>query len=652
MAVRILLLPEQEMSAEMRADRRREELIVRTRKSRNRENSMLSNYWYLYKGWFQDSRWNMLYVILYLTGGVLSLCVGLYIPKIAVWLVMEQASVQRMLGTLAAVGILYFLLLVMQDAGSRLTNAPCHRYRRILQEKILDKTCRTSYSDLEDPDYKAMIERAKQLYEYWNRDVFACIGGSMSFLLLLITIPITAGVLVTLHPALVLIMAAGAWLRYRLNRRSIAWKKKNRDSWIPIERRIDYISGKMVDFSYAKELRLYGADNWLLAKYRKLFRDRGQWMRKQVRQETWVGVLQQAVGLASQIAVYAFLITGVLGGEIGADDFLLYLSFSLSLGNSLNEIAWQTGQMKENMLSISDYRKMMSMPDSGRRVKTDAAAYPVSGGPEITFSHVSFTYPGAEERTLEDIHFTIWPGEKIALVGLNGAGKTTLIKLLCGMYEPTEGEILLNGRSAVRWELEEWYRIFSVVFQDIGVIPATIAENVSACPLEETDREQVKKCLEQAGLWKLVESLPQGMDTCLEKELFREGVNLSGGETQKLLLARAIYRNAPVLVLDEPTSALDAIAENQLYLRYNELTRDRTSLFISHRLASTRFCDRILMLENGRITEEGSHKELLDKKGAYYQLFQVQSHYYQEDRNMDFSSDMDPSWEVSSYVSE
>lgn len=631
--------------------------MMQRRRIRGKENGMLSNYWYLYKGWFQDSRWNILYVILYLTGGVLSMCVGLYIPKIAVSLVMEQASVQRMLGTLASVGIVYFLLLVMQDAGSRLTNAPCHRYRRVLQEKILDKICRTSYSDLEDPDYKMMIEQAKQLYEYWNRDVFACIGGSMFFLLLLITIPVTAGIMVTLHPVLVLILAAGAWLKYRLNQQSIAWEKKNRDSWLPIERRIDYISGKMVDFSYAKELRLYGADNWLLSKYRRLFRDRGQWVRKQVRQEVWVGLLQQAVGLASQIAVYAFLITGVLGGEIGADDFVLYLGFSLSLANSLNEIACRTGQMKENMLSISDYRKMMGMPDSGRRGEAVISAEETSGKipdgpPEITFSHVSFTYPGAEEKTLEDIHFTICPGEKIALVGLNGAGKTTLIKLLCGMYEPTEGEILLNGQPAARWELEEWYRMFSVVFQDIGVIPATIAENVAACPLEEADREQVKRCLEQAGLWKLVEGLPQGIDTCLEKELFREGVNLSGGETQKLLLARAIYRNAPVLVLDEPTAALDAIAENQLYLRYNELTRDRTSLFISHRLASTRFCDRILMLENGRITEEGSHEELLDKKGAYYQLFQVQSHYYQEDRNMDFSSDIDPSWEVSSYVSQ
>lgn len=629
-----------------------------------KENSMLSNYWYLYRGWFQDSRRNALYVAMILTGGILSQYAGLYIPKIAVSLVMEKASAGRLLRTLAAAGLLYFLTMELASAGYMLINAPCHRYRRVLQVKILDRICHTSYSNLEDPDYKMRLERAKELYEHWNRDVFQCIGGSVRYLSLLITIPITAGLLVTLHPVLIVILAAEAGLQYRLGQRKLVWQKKHRDFWLPLERKISYISETMSDFSCAKELRLYGADRWLLSKYGRLFRERGKWKRKQVRNETAVSGLQQAAEMAGQIAVYVFLITGVFEGRIGADDFVLYLGLSLSLTASLNEIAWQTGQMKESMLSIVDYRQMMNLTDregtalpkqegsrEGKAPDSEAPVFP-EGPPEIAFSHVSFAYPGTEEKTLKDIDFIISPGEKVALVGLNGAGKTTLIKLLCGMYEPSEGEILLNGRPASVWERKKWYELFSVVFQDIGAVPATIAENVAACPGEELDREQVKECLEQAGLWELVESLPHGMDTFLEKELFREGVDLSGGETQKLLLARAIYRKVPILILDEPMAALDAVAENRLYQKYDELTADRTSLFISHRLASTRFCDRILMMENGRITEEGSHDELLEKQGTYCRLFQVQSHYYQEDRTEDFSTDMNPLWEVSGYVSE
>ena len=167
---------------------------------------------------------------------------------------------------------------------------------------------------------------------------------------------------------------------------------------------------------------------------------------------------------------------------------------------------------------------------------------------------------------------------------------------------------------------------------------------------EQMDRDRVRRSLEQAGLGETVEALPQGMDTRIPKSMFREGRNLSGGETQKLLLARAIYRDAPILILDEPTAALDAIAENELYQSYGRLTENRTSVYISHRLASTRFCDRILMMEEGRIVEEGSHEELMEKKGAYYRLFRIQSHYYQNDRSEEFSSQLDPSWEVSGYV--
>ena len=621
------------------------------KKQEQKEYSLFSNYWYLYKGYFKNSRWNILFVAMALAGGIATVYARLYVPKIAVGLVMDQVSVGRLLGTMALAELCFYLFSEIQSVGNELLNNPGLKFRHVLEERVLKKICRTAYSNLEDPDYKKKLERAQHLYLHWDRDARECIWQSLYFLHLVITIPITSGLLVTLHPLVVVVMAAGTWLQYQAGKRILTWEKKHRDFWQPLEMKVESINRIMGAFAYAKDLRLYCADRWLMPKYAGLLRERRQWKRKQMKHDVGVGAVTMAVEAARQAAVYGFLIWGVLEGRVGADDFVLYVGLALSLSNAMSQIASSLRRLRENELSILDYRRMINMPDSRRGDGQNAPEAMVRTAPEITFSHVSFAYPGAGEDTLKDVDIRIRPGEKVALVGLNGAGKTTLIKLLCGLYEPTGGEILLNGQPAAGWSLEAWYRLFSVVFQDIGVLPATIAENVAACPPECADRDRVKRCLEEAGLLGLVESLPHGMDTYLQKEMFREGINLSGGETQKLLLARAIYKEAPILVLDEPTAALDAIAENQLYLKYNELTKGRTSLFISHRLSSTRFCDKILMLEGGRITEQGSHEELMEKKGAYYRLFQVQSHYYQNDRTEDFSSEMDPAWEVSSYVS-
>lgn len=618
-------------------------------KEKKKEYGIFNNYCYLYKGFFKNSKWNIVIVAMILVGGVSSLYVGLYVPKVAVALVTEQVSAAKLVGTLCLMELVYFLLKSLYSVGNTLVSNPGLKYKHVLEEKMLYKICRTAYSDLEDPDYKDKLAHAQELYLQWNRDARFCIWASLAFTELITTTIITSGFIMMLHPVVLAVMAVGTWLEYQVEKRPLAWEKKHRDFWQPLDRKLGYIANKMNSFVCAKELRLYAADRWLLPKYTRLLKERRMWARRKRNQEAVNYILCNVLSTARVGVVYGFLIWGVLTGKMKPDDFILYVGLALSLNSSLGSIAESFRDLREKELSISDYRKMLDMPDTRRRKPEKMAE--ISDAPGITFSHVSYAYPGAEEDTLKDVDIHIRPGEKIALVGLNGAGKTTLIKLLCGMYEPSRGEILINGESSIKWDLEEWYKLFSVVFQDIGVFPATIVENVSACAPEQADRQRVRRCLEQAGLLELVEGLPQGMDTYLQKEMFKEGVNLSGGETQKLLLARAIYREAPVLVLDEPTAALDAVAENQLYLKYNELTKGRTSLFISHRLSSTRFCDRILMLEDGKIVEQGSHEELMEKKGVYYRLFQVQSHYYQKDREAEFSSEMDPEWEVSSYVS-
>ena len=243
---------------------------------------------------------------------------------------------------------------------------------------------------------------------------------------------------------------------------------------------------------------------------------------------------------------------------------------------------------------------------------------------------MSFRYPGAEKDTLSHINLTVAPGEKLAIVGLNGAGKTTLMKLVCGLLDPTSGKVLLNGEDIRKFNRRDYYTLFSTVFQDFSIFDTTFADNVTQVP-NSTDLVGMENAVKRAGLWEKYQSLPQGPDTHIGTGIYEDGIQLSGGETQRLMLARALYKDAPIIVLDEPTAALDPIAENQLYLRYSELTQGRTSFYISHRLASTRFCDRILLLGDGKILEEGTHQSLLELGGKYAEMFEIQSQYYQEE---------------------
>ncbi len=610
---------------------------------------MIRNYIWLYRQMAKQSKWNLVFVIGIIFGQLAVLYLGAYISKLAVMLVTDQYSLPVAIGVLAGAGIVLSVLRLFWSMSNLLLKNQCLKFRHVLEKQALEKMCGTAYRNLENPEYRANIDRAKELYERWDRDVSECMYNSCFTIQEILTLIISAGIFMTLNPVIIFVMIVTAWMQYHAGTWTMKWVEKHRDSWQPIEQKIWYITNKIREFASAKDMRLYGVDQWLMPKYGKLMRERRTWNKKQVYQDAKVELVMKATSLIQQAVMYGFLIWGVFNRQISADNFVFYIGIAVNFGETLLLVVEDIRMTRDSELSIKDFRKLIDEEDTDIRTKADKYEL-IDTVPEIRFSHVSFYYPEAEQATLQDINFTINPGEKIALVGLNGAGKTTLVKLLCGMYEPTDGEIKINGRSALDWSRESWYQMFSVIFQDLGVVPATLAENVSAN--DAPDRDRAAECLKQAGLWNLTEKLPNGMDTYLPKEIFKDGVNLSGGETQKLLLARAIYKDAPVLILDEPTAALDAIAENELYLQYHELTKNRTSIYISHRLSSTRFCDRILMMENGKIIESGSHDQLMKKKGVYYKLYQIQSHYYQNDRMEAFQSEIDPTWEVNGYVSQ
>ena len=263
--------------------------------------------------------------------------------------------------------------------------------------------------------------------------------------------------------------------------------------------------------------------------------------------------------------------------------------------------------------------------------KEDTIPLPKADAYVIEFKDVSYKYLKAEKYALRHLNLKINAGERLAVVGLNGAGKTTMIKLLLRLYDPTEGVITLNGVDIKKYDREEYYKLFAPVFQDVETFAFPIAENVSMKTGADTDKDRVVKALDEAGLKEKIEGLKKGIDTYITNIVEDDGIDLSGGEKQKLALARALYKDADVVVLDEPTSALDAIAEQQLYERFDRMIGKKSAVYISHRLASTRFCDNIAMFKDGEMIEYGSFDELMSKNGEYANMFNIQAKYYNED---------------------
>ncbi|MBR6767270.1 MAG: ABC transporter ATP-binding protein, partial [Clostridia bacterium] len=324
---------------------------------------------------------------------------------------------------------------------------------------------------------------------------------------------------------------------------------------------------------------------------------------------------------------YVYLINMALKEGLGVPEFLLYFTAVTTFTTWVMEILQATVKLHEQSLDISRVREFLEYPEPFRF--EDGQAVPQTNSYELRLEHVFFRYPGAEEDTIRDLNLIVHPGEKLAIVGLNGAGKTTLVKLLSGLFDPTEGRVLLNGTDIRVFDRRAYYGLFSAVFQEFSILDVTVAENIAQTNLD-IDYDRVNKCIEMAGLEKTIKDLPKGLETYVGRDVWLDGVLFSGGQTQRLMLARALYKDGPVLLLDEPTAALDPIAENDIYMKYNDMTAGKTSVFISHRLASTRFCDRIIFLADGCIAEEGTHNDLMEKNGEYAKLFEVQSRYYQE----------------------
>ena len=438
-----------------------------------------------------------------------------------------------------------------------------------------------------------------------------------------------AGILFTLNPLLIVFLCVTTVISFLMNRRISRWIEKNRDEKAGYEHHMQYVVSAADDIRGAKDIRLYRMAAWLDEIYEKNLKGLLGWYRRYTARVFGVSAADSALAAIREGVTYAYLLVLAVNGNITVAEFVLYFNavagFSAWLGSMLGQI---TAVQRLNQ-SMNRFRSYLEYPEHYLREQGKPVA-DLKTPKKIELRGVSFRYEADGEDVIRDISLTLNPGEHLAVVGLNGAGKTTMVKLICGLTEATGGSVLYDGTDVREYNRDEYYRLFGAVFQDYSILPVTIEEIVAEDGRGNADPERVERCLEQAGLAEKIASLPDGIRSKYDKAFWDDGIHLSGGEIQKLLLARALYRQSPVIILDEPTAALDPVSENRLYETYDEIMKGKSTVFISHRLASTRFCHRIVLIEGGRILEEGTHEELLAKKGRYAELFETQAKYYNE----------------------
>ena len=396
-------------------------------------------------------------------------------------------------------------------------------------------------------------------------------------------------------------------------------------------REMNYYSDVLVNKDIVKEVRIFGLTDFFADKFKKVFGEYFKGLRALILSES---LWQIALGIVSVIVNLFFcgiVALRVLSGEIMLGDYTLYTGAIMSIATCIATLISTSAGVYEGTLFIDNLMYFMNKSPGIVPTVTPGAKVKRNAPHTIEFKNVSVHYPGSERCVLQNINITFSPGQTTVLVGLNGAGKTTLIKLLTRLYDPTDGVILLDGRDIREYDLESLYGMFGIIFQDFGRYAVTVGENISFGDLSLTpSHDSLMEAARQSNADGFIEKLPQGIDTPLTRQFERTGSELSGGQWQKLAIARAFYSRSDILVLDEPTASLDPLAEQEIFNEFDRLRSGKMSIFVSHRLSSATTAGQIIVLEGGRVVEKGTHKELMEQKGKYYNLFSVQAKRYVE----------------------
>ena len=585
---------------------------------------MKENFKYMLSNWIKWDRKSLVYFFIRVPAMVLQPIITAYIPKAMIDCINEGVTVGRLTLVVALLSILVALTTWLTPFMQELLNGSARIIRMRYAIMAFNKNLNTPYINIESLEGREKNKRAMEFYRSYYSSSADFVETCNQMLVCLVGVVTSLALIYKINIIMILIILATCVGEFFLLKFLNKKEKGVKDSRSSIFVKFDYYYSLSKDITAAKDIRLYGFADYFVFSIAKLIAGLEKITSKYMHQSVKVGGTRALLNLMRELVAYAYLTYLVCQNKLSVSDFIFYFGVITGFSNWIMNLVYLYSNMERCCNDCAAFREFVESSENDKN-KPDIDFKDVHS---IEFKDVHFTYPSAQKSTINNMSFKVNSGENIAIVGENGAGKTTVIKLLCGLYYPADGDILVNGKSSRDFSSDSYFNLFSAVFQDYNFLPMRIAENI--CAASDYDKEKLYSAFEKAGIMDKINSLENKENSLMVKDVYKGAVDFSGGEKQKLLLAKAIYKNAPVLILDEPTAALDPIAENELYLKYNEMTDNKISFFISHRLSSTRFCDRILFIKDGTIAESGTHEELMALKGSYYKMYQVQSYYYKE----------------------